>query len=42
MVVTRPSAAATVNGMNINEVKTALDSEVEAMPTWQNVPGRCD
>jgi uncharacterized protein (TIGR02600 family) len=39
MVVTHASASATANGMNLSEVKTALDNDALAMPNWQNVPG---
>ncbi|TLD72641.1 Verru_Chthon cassette protein A [Phragmitibacter flavus] len=39
MVVAPASASATADGMNINVVRNALDSDANDLADWQNVPG---
>ncbi|WP_075090043.1 hypothetical protein [Verrucomicrobium spinosum] len=39
MVVTPPNATGTANGMALNTVKSAINTDVGDLATWQTVPG---
>ncbi|WP_038164807.1 Verru_Chthon cassette protein A [Verrucomicrobium sp. BvORR106] len=39
MVVTQPNATGSANGMALNVVKSAINTDVSDLSTWQNVPG---